>query len=177
LHISSFGVIPKRDQPGKWQLIVDLSSPGGSSVNDGINTEEFTLQYIRVDQIISMVACYGPGALMAKFDVEAAYRNIPVHPGDCCLLGMKWQGHLYVDLTLPFGLRSAPSIFNSVVDMVEWILLNEHHLSDLLHYLDDFIATGPPQSSQCAHNLTMATSVCQRLGLRWPHHITNSAGH
>ena len=127
-------------------------------MNDGINTEEFTLQYIRVDQIISI-------ALMAKFDVEAAYRNIPVHPGDCCLLGMKWQGHLYVDLTLPFGLRSAPFIFNSVADMVEWILLNEHHLSDLLHYLDDFITTGPPQSSQCAHNLTMATLVCQRLGL------------
>lgn len=29
LHISSFGVIPKRGQPGKWRLIVDLSSPGG----------------------------------------------------------------------------------------------------------------------------------------------------
>ena len=75
---------------------------------------------------------------------------------------MKWQGHLYVDLTLPFGLRSAPFIFNS---MVEWILLNNHHLSDLLHYLDDFITVGPPQSSQCAHNLTMATLVCQRLRL------------
>lgn len=53
---------------------------------------------------------------------------------------MKWQRHLYVDLTLPFGLRSTtPFIFNSVADVVEWILLNEHHLSDLLHYLDDFI--------------------------------------
>ena len=29
LHVSSFGVIPKRGQPGKWRLIVDLSSPGG----------------------------------------------------------------------------------------------------------------------------------------------------
>ena len=27
LHISSFGVIPKKGQPGKWRLIVDLSSP------------------------------------------------------------------------------------------------------------------------------------------------------
>ena len=37
LHISSFGVIPKRGQPGKWRLIVDLSSPSGYSVNNGIN--------------------------------------------------------------------------------------------------------------------------------------------
>ena len=29
LHVSSFGVIPKKGQPEKWHLIVDLSSPGG----------------------------------------------------------------------------------------------------------------------------------------------------
>lgn len=40
LHISSFGVIPKRGQPGKWRLIIDLSSPGGSSVNDGIDPQD-----------------------------------------------------------------------------------------------------------------------------------------
>ena len=56
LHISSFGVIPQKGQPGKWRLIVDLSSPGGWSVNDGIDPDEFALQYITVDQIISMVS-------------------------------------------------------------------------------------------------------------------------
>ena len=29
LHVSRFGVIPKRHQPGKWRLILDLSSPVG----------------------------------------------------------------------------------------------------------------------------------------------------
>ena len=78
LQVSSFGVIPKRGQPGKWRLIVDLSSPRGLSVNDGIDREEFTLQYIRVDQIIQMVSDLGRSALMAKFDVESAYRNVAV---------------------------------------------------------------------------------------------------
>jgi len=108
LLISSFGVILKKGQPDKWRLIVDLPSLGSSSVNDGINPEEFALQYIRVDQIINMVSKYGPGALMAKFDVEAAYRNIAVHPSDRYLLGMKWRNLYYVDLAPPFGLRSAP---------------------------------------------------------------------
>ncbi|XP_031562499.1 uncharacterized protein LOC116298251 [Actinia tenebrosa] len=40
LHVSSFGVIPKSGQPGKWRLIVDLSSPGGSSVNYGIDVND-----------------------------------------------------------------------------------------------------------------------------------------
>ena len=39
LHISSFGVIPKKGQPGKWRLIVDQSSPQGHSVNDGIDLD------------------------------------------------------------------------------------------------------------------------------------------
>lgn len=165
LHVSSFGVIPKKGQPGKWRLIVDLSSPGGASVNDGINPDEFTLHYITVDQIIRMVSRFGKGALMAKFDVEAAYRNIAVHPSDRYLLGMKWRGQYYVDLALPFGLRSAPYIFNAVAELVEWILVNSHNVSDLLHYLDDFITAGPPNSNQCAQNLTTALVVCERLGL------------
>ena len=110
LHVSSFGVIPKRGQPRKWHLIVDLSSLGGARVNDGIDPDKFTLHYIALDQVIRLVSTLGPGALMAKFDVEAAYRNMPVHPFHRVLLGMKWRGQFYVDLGLPFGLRSAPFI-------------------------------------------------------------------
>ncbi|KAK3737999.1 hypothetical protein QZH41_009638 [Actinostola sp. cb2023] len=165
LQVSSFGVIPKKGQPGKWRLIVDLSSPAGMSVNDGINPEEFTLQYVRIDEIIAMVYRYGKGALMAKFDVEAAYRNIAVHPSDHYLLGMKWRGKYYVDLVLPFGLRSAPYIFNSVAALVEWILINNYSIPDLVHYLDDFILAGAPGSGQCAHHLQTALAVCKSLGL------------
>ena len=132
LHISSFGVIPKKGQPGKWRLIVDLSSPHGSSVNDGISAKDFTMQYIHVDHIIRMVTQLGRGAVRTKFDVEAAHRNIPVHPSERVLLGMKWWGKYYVDLALPFGLQSAPYLFSSVADMVEWILKNSHKVPDCI---------------------------------------------
>ena len=80
LHVSSFGVIPKKGQPDKWRLIVYLSSPVGASVNDGIDRDDFTLYYVWVDQVVRMVSQFGKGALMAKFDVKAAYHNIAVHP-------------------------------------------------------------------------------------------------
>ena len=153
LHVSSFGVIPKRGQPGRWRLIVDLSSPEGASVNDGIDPDKFTLHYIKLDQVIHVVSKLGVGALMAKFDKEAAYRNVPVHPSHRVLLGMKWRDQFYADLVLPFGLRSAPFVFNSVADMVEWILVNSYQIPHLLHSLDDFITAGPPRSLQCAQNL------------------------
>ena len=80
--------------------------------------------YIKVDQIIPMVAKYGTRALMAKFDVEVAYCNIAMHPDDRFLLGMRWRDKYFVDLALPFGLQSASFILNSVSDVVKWILLN-----------------------------------------------------
>ena len=83
---------------------MDLSSPHGSSVNDGISRDKFSMDYIHLDKIIKMIAKHGPGALMAKFDVEAVHRNIAVHPADHYLLGMKWHGQIFVDLALPFGL-------------------------------------------------------------------------
>ena len=124
LHISSFGVIPKKGQPGKWRLIVDLSSPLGHSVHNGIDPESWHLQCIMMDDIIKMVSKFGPGALLAKFDIESAYRNIAIHPSDRHLLGLKWRNAYYIDLALPFGLRSAPAVFNSVAELLEWILVH-----------------------------------------------------
>ena len=82
--------------------------------------------------------------------------------------------YLYVDLALPFGLRSAPYISNSVADLVEWILLSNHHIPDLLQYLDDYITAGPPNSSQCEQNLSIASSVCAAFGL--PLHSSKKVG-
>ena len=48
---------------------LDLSSPLGASVNEGINPEDYSLQCIQVDDNIKMVWKFGKGALMGKFDV------------------------------------------------------------------------------------------------------------
>ena len=45
--------------------------------------------------------------IMAKVDVKSAYRNVPNHPQDRWLMGMLWEGSLYIDTALLFGLRSA----------------------------------------------------------------------
>ena len=163
LHISWFGVIPKKNQPGKWHLILDLSSPAGSSMNDGIPKESFSVQYMKVDDIISGVMSRGRGTLMAKFDVESAYRNVAVHPEDRQLLGMKWQDKYFVDMVLPFGLRSAPFIFSSIGDLVEWILRHNYGIDFLQHYLDDFHTLGPPNSPVCQRNL----DTCIRSFADW----------
>ena len=54
-------------------------------------------------------------------DVKSAFRLSPVRPSEHHLLGMQWRGHFYFNRILPFGLHSAPFIFNALTDTVEWL--------------------------------------------------------
>ena len=164
VQVSPFGVIPKGHTPGKWRLIVDLSSPNGSSVNDGISSELCSLSYISVDDISRAVAALGRGTLLAKVDVKSAYRIVPIHPEDRPLLGMQWNGHLYIDTCLPFGLRSAPRIFTALADMLEWCA-KEQGVAHLFHYLDDYITMGRAESTECKANMATLLVTCNRLGV------------
>ena len=125
-QINRFGVIPKGHGTGKWRLITDLSFPPERSVNDGIDPVLCSLSYPLVEQVSEIAARLGRGALLAKMDIESAYRLIPVHPQDRPLhpqdrplQAMQWRERVYIDPMLPFGLRSAPKLFNAVADALE----------------------------------------------------------
>jgi len=81
VEVSPFGVKPK-SEPGKWRLILDLSSPDGFSVNDGIKNEFCSLSYLSVNVVAKRVVQCGRGALIVKFNLKMAYRNVPVVVGD-----------------------------------------------------------------------------------------------
>lgn len=82
VHTNRIGVIPKRHQPGKWRIIVDLSYTSGKSVNDGIQKDLCSLSYTKVDEIVDSILRLGRGSLLAKIDVRSAFRIIPIHPAD-----------------------------------------------------------------------------------------------
>ena len=86
-QISPIGAIPKKkNQPGKWRLITDLSFPAGTSVNDAISKELSSLKYTSVDHLSSLILSEGKGAFLVKADIKAAYRMVPVHRDDQSLL-------------------------------------------------------------------------------------------
>ena len=164
VHINRFGVIPKPNQPGKWRLIVDLSHPRGASINDGVDPGLCSLSYSSVDEAAVEIAKLGSGVVLAKLDIQSAYRNVPVHPDDRPLLGMAWEGQVFVDAVLPFGLRSAPKIFNALADALSWIL-RQKGACTMIHYLDDFLLIGKPRSEECAVSLELTQAVCRQLGV------------
>ena len=164
IHINRLASYQKKSQVGKWRLITDLSFPEGHSINDAISAELCTLQYISVDQVALAAMQMGQGALLAKTDIKAAYHLIPVHPGDRVWLGMKWNHLIYVDTRLPFGLRSAPKLFNAVADALEWCIYRQG-VKYIHHYLDDFVVIGPPGSSKCQEYLHILERECAYLGV------------
>ena len=164
VHVSRFGVIEKKHQQGKFRIIVDLSFPEGKSINDGIATELCSLSYTRVDDVVKGICQLGSGTLMAKIDIKSAYRIVPVHPVDRHLLATSWNGQLYVDGALPFGLRSAPKIFTALADAFEFIM-KQHGIEWVWHYLDDFITIGPPATTKCAAALDIMLALSDLLGI------------
>ena len=161
-HCSPLGAAPKKD--GSVRVVLDLSSPRGHSVNDGILKEDYTVNYSSFDDAVDLVKKLGRGCYLAKLDVKHAFRLCPVHKKDWHLLGYKWQGKYYHDLVLPFGGRSSPFIFNHFADLLAWIIVFILFIENLLHYLDDFL-TASPLKEECKTFIDSICQLCHQLGV------------
>ena len=58
VHTSRFGVMPK-SAPGKWRLVIDMSSLEGGSVNDGMKEPWCLLSYTTVIDAVHVIMAYG----------------------------------------------------------------------------------------------------------------------
>jgi len=101
---------------------------------------------------------------MGKMDIQHAYWSILVVPEDRRLLGMRWQGKVYIDKVLPFGLRSAPLIISTVADALQFII-SQQGATWLVHYLHDFSHWGPASRSTCSVNMEIMNAVRREAGL------------
>ncbi len=132
-------------------------------MNDGISKELASLSYVMLDEVAGLAARLGRGALLAKMDIKQAYRQVSVHPADRPLLGMLWKDKVFVDTTLPFGLRLAPLLFTALADAAQWVM-KRHGTSHVFHYVDDFITMGA-DLAECTRNNAVMHETCDKLGL------------
>ena len=98
-----------------------LSYPPGESVNDFIDKDTYSLQYVTIGRVIHHIKQLGPGCLLSKVDIEATFCIAPVHPSDWHLLGMKWNGQYYFDMRLSMGSHFSPYNFDTIGQAVEFI--------------------------------------------------------
>jgi hypothetical protein len=164
LQVSPLGLVPKKE-PGKYRLIHHLSYPEGLSINDFIPPQFCTVQYQSTEDAVSMIRKLGPGTLLAKMDIENAFKQIPVHPRDFELLGFRIDDKYYFDKTLPFGLRYSCNLFENFSSTLNYTLEKKVLVNHSVHVLDDFLFLGPPESSQCHSALMSFYQLAQDIGL------------
>ena len=143
--IRPFGVISKCNQ---WRLILNLSAPEDASINDGIARQLCSLSYVTVDEIAATVLDLGQGSLLAKFDIQSAYRTVPVHRDDRLLLGMRWNGSLYYTPIWPEIASKNLLCYSGYGGM--GIIRS---------------TVGPPGYSECQQSLQKPLQICSNLGL------------
>jgi Reverse transcriptase (RNA-dependent DNA polymerase) len=146
---SPLGFVPKPDNT--LRRIHDLSHPKrkGTSTNAGIPDNASAIKFIRIKDVVDMVLEAGKGCTLLKKDIKDAFRIIPVAVANRWLLGFSWEGTYYREKCLPFGLATAPVIFNFFAEAFHWILQSFLQCQYILHYLDDFIFALP--RSQATH--------------------------
>ena len=88
-RVPPIGLVPK-NHTAKFRTIFHLSFPksGETSIKSSISKEDFSLQYITIDNAIQGILRFGQGSFLAKTDIESAFRLVPLRPSDYELFGM-----------------------------------------------------------------------------------------
>ena len=155
-------VVPKKT-PRKWQSILHLSYPPGRSVNDFIDKDSYSLQYVTIDRVFSHIKSLGAGCFLSKVDIECASGIAPVHPDDWHLLGMKFNNQYYFDMRLSMGSHSSSYNFDTIGQALEFICKFNYLIQFVEHLLDDFITVEP--GSEPPRSLQIIIELFQALGI------------
>jgi hypothetical protein len=103
-------------------MIQDLSflrnDPKFSSVNSNINSDDFPTMWGTFNSTAKLILSLPEGCLVVTFDISAAYQMTPVDPRQQNALCIFWDGKVYVDRAVMFGLSSSAGVFGSIADML-----------------------------------------------------------
>ena len=144
--ISPLNTVSKKDSLER-RVILDLSFPEGSSINEGISKDFYLgsktdLTFPRVDDLVDLIKLKGRHCHLYKRDLKRAYRQIPVDLSDVPLLGYCFHGRYYFDKYLSMGLRSAAYICQRVTNAIRFMCQMLHIA--IVNYLDDFAGAEQP---------------------------------
>ena len=129
--------VPKKD--GSFRLCGDYKV----TLNPALEVDQHPLP--KPEEIFASLA---GGQSFSKLDLSQAYQQLPLDAASSELVTINTHLGLYRYTRLPFGVASAPAIFQRTMDAVL------HGLPRVMCYLDDIILTG---STEAEHLATLAT--------------------
>ena len=134
--VSAVGIV-ERERKGvvKFRPVWDYSRPEDVGVNSRID-----LVKERFSSVKDAYSLLRPGLWMAKVDLTAAYRSVPVAARYWMAHVFEWDGEILADTRAPFGNSAMPGIFTRFTRaIVRWM---QGQGASIVGYLDDFFLVG-----------------------------------
>ena len=172
---SPIGLVPK-DGGTKTRLIFHLSyvfKNGNLSVNDYIPKDACSVKYNDLDDAVAN-ALYlkSQGAInlfMAKTDLKAAFRGLPIFGEDWPLLVMKAEDPVtgkvmfFIDKCLPFGASISCSHFQRFSNSLKHLVVCRIGIQrSITNYLDDYLFLAAT-IWQCNKLVAMFLVICEKI--------------
>ena len=117
------------------------------------------VEHYQIPCIEDLFASLSGGQHFSKLDLSQAYLQVPVSEDSRKYLTITTHKGMFCYNRLPFGITSAPSIFQKIMDKVLQGLPNVHC------FLDDILVTGNDDTHHL-ENLKAVLSCLEQLGLR-----------
>ena len=166
---AKFSGIMTRPKPnGSVRIILNLSAPLGSSVNEGIDNSEFPTTMSSTTKWLKVLHLAGRGAKMCKVDWSDAYKHVAVNLADTELQWFQWGGMAFKELCLIFGGVSSAGIFDRLAKVVLFIVIQKSGFREdmVCQHLDDCCAAAPCDSTALEIYDNVFTEVACHLGVR-----------
>ncbi len=106
-----------------------------------------------------LLASLGGGTFISKLDLKHAYQQVVLDDESKQLVTINTHKGLYRVNRLPFGVASAPALFQCIMETIL------QGISNVLVYLDDIIITGKPLSEHLSTLRTVLESL-ETAGIR-----------
>jgi hypothetical protein len=163
---SPLGLVPK-PHTDAFRMVQDMSYPRNNprvtSVNHGVNSDDFPTAWGTFDATASLILSLPPGCLAATFDISAAYRLTPIRPNQQQHLCVFWNNLVYVYRAVMFGLSSSAGVFGSIADMLVAIY-EAAGFAPILKWVDDFFVIRLPNQTWTEQEFMDLTGHC---GVPW----------
>ncbi len=155
-------------QPGKVRICINVSLPTGNSLNESINKSK--LEKVKMTSAknfgFSIIEA-GRNCRIGKFDLEDAYKIVPVPINELNLQGFSWLGRYFVELKQMFGTISSVQNFDIIGNTIKAICLAESTIPRrwVHRQLDDVPYVSRENSMDGRKFETLYRDTCKDLGI------------
>jgi hypothetical protein len=155
-------------QRTKVRPILNLSLPTGRSFNDTVITTRIDkLKMTSAKKFAELLLAAGEGALIAKPDIQDAYKLIPNPKEQWGMYGFSWLGKFFYDTTTVFESAAAPASFDPLPETAVNLActLSKVPKKWITRQLDDVPIVSPKGSKLTEKFYKTYKEICADLGI------------